>query len=341
MSKNLAIAALAASVSSFAFAGSIFMDMDGQLDPSAGPVLAVQNTQTQFGNSNIGSISFANGSELNVAHGFVNTDSGYLRLFIGGNLESNFNKFELFIDYKDGGQNKLRGDNPDVDFNGLNRMGDDGSGNGLTFDAGFEADLYLTLTCGNSPLATFANTSEVLTNGGGSGGFIGSGSSGTSILNGNNGTLIALDNSNTGGVDSGTGSASGAGVTTGIEIAIPLSLLPGYADGDIKVTAFINGGGHDFVSNQVLGGIGGGGNLGEPRFVNFSAISGDQFFVIPGPVAPIAGDLDGNGSVDGADLAILLGGWGPCPRKGGCAADLDGNGVVDGADLAILLGSWG
>jgi hypothetical protein len=338
MSKNLAIAALAASVSSFAFAGSI--TMDGQLDAAYGSAISVQNTQTQFGNSNLGSLSFANGSELDVAYGFVDAQ-GYLRIFIGGNLESNFNKFELFIDYTAGGQNKLRGDNPDVDFNGLNRMGDDGSGNGLTFDAGFEADFYLTLTCGNSPLATFANTSEVLTNGGGSGGFIGSGSSGTSILSGNNDTLIALDNSNTGGVDSGAGSASGAGVTTGIEIAIPLDLLPGYADGDIKVTAFINGGGHDFVSNQVLGGIGGGGNLGEPRFVNFSAISGDQFFVIPGPVPPVAGDLDGNGSVDGADLAILLGGWGPCGGKGGCAADLDGNGVIDGADLAILLGSWG
>jgi hypothetical protein len=50
------------------------------------------------------------------------------------------------------------------------------------------------------------------------------------------------------------------------------------------------------------------------------------------------GDLDGNGVVDGADLALLLGAWGPCP---GCAADLDGDGVVSGADLAILLGDWG
>jgi hypothetical protein len=341
MSKNLAIAALAASLSSIVLAGATTVTMDGQLDAAYGDALAVQDTQTQFGNSNLGSLSFANGSELDVAHGFVDTDAGVLRLFIGGNLESNFNKFELFIDYTSGGQNKLRGDNPDVDFNGLNRMGDDGSGNGLIFDEGFEADFYLTLTCGNSPLSTFANTAELLTNGGGAGGFIGSGSSGTSILSGSNGTLIALDNSNTGGVDGGTGLASGAGVTTGIEIAIPLSLFAGYADGDIKVTAFINGGGHDFLSNQVIAGIGGGGNLGEPRFVNFSAISGDQFFVVPGPTAPVAGDLDGNGSVDGADLAILLGGWGPCPRKGGCAADLDGNGVVDGADLAILLGSWG
>ena len=49
------------------------------------------------------------------------------------------------------------------------------------------------------------------------------------------------------------------------------------------------------------------------------------------------GDLDGNGSVGGSDLAILLGAWG---SKGG-PADLDGDGVVGGSDLAILLGSWG
>ena len=51
------------------------------------------------------------------------------------------------------------------------------------------------------------------------------------------------------------------------------------------------------------------------------------------------GDLDGDGAVTGADLSILLGGWGSC--AGSCAADLDGDGDVDGADLATLLGGWG
>jgi formylglycine-generating enzyme required for sulfatase activity len=49
------------------------------------------------------------------------------------------------------------------------------------------------------------------------------------------------------------------------------------------------------------------------------------------------GDLDGSGTVDGADLAVLLGAWGPCP---GCVADLNGSGAVDAADLAVLLGQW-
>ncbi len=49
-------------------------------------------------------------------------------------------------------------------------------------------------------------------------------------------------------------------------------------------------------------------------------------------------DLDGDGIVGAADLAILLGSWGSCE---GCPADLDGDGAVGAADLAILLGSWG
>ena len=49
-------------------------------------------------------------------------------------------------------------------------------------------------------------------------------------------------------------------------------------------------------------------------------------------------DLDGDGSVSAADLAMLLGSWGPCP---GCPADFDGDGSVSAADLAQLLGAWG
>lgn len=57
--------------------------------------------------------------------------------------------------------------------------------------------------------------------------------------------------------------------------------------------------------------------------------------------AGVPGDLDGDGAVGPADLAILLGAWGPCPVKGDCPADFDGDGSVGAADLAILLGSWG
>jgi len=48
------------------------------------------------------------------------------------------------------------------------------------------------------------------------------------------------------------------------------------------------------------------------------------------------GDLNGDGTVDGADLGILLSAWntsGP--------GDLNGDGTVDGADLGLLLSAWG
>jgi len=46
------------------------------------------------------------------------------------------------------------------------------------------------------------------------------------------------------------------------------------------------------------------------------------------------GDLDGNGTIDTADVALLLLDFGPCP---GCASDLDQDGEVNTGDLAFLL----
>ena len=55
------------------------------------------------------------------------------------------------------------------------------------------------------------------------------------------------------------------------------------------------------------------------------------------PIASLS-DLDGDGCVDGLDLGLLLGSWGPCV---GCIADLNGDGKVDGGDLGALLAAWG
>ncbi len=55
-----------------------------------------------------------------------------------------------------------------------------------------------------------------------------------------------------------------------------------------------------------------------------------------------APDIDGDGDVDAADLAQLLGSWGPtgdCPPY--VPADFDHDCDVDAADLAQLLGAWG
>jgi hypothetical protein len=38
--------------------------------------------------------------------------------------------------------------------------------------------------------------------------------------------------------------------------------------------------------------------------------------------------------VDGADLGVLLGGWGTA------AGDLDADGTTNGHDLGVLLGHW-
>jgi len=48
-------------------------------------------------------------------------------------------------------------------------------------------------------------------------------------------------------------------------------------------------------------------------------------------------DLDGRGSVDFADLLILLQAWGLSDSD----ANLDGSGAVGFADLMILLQAWG
>lgn len=47
-------------------------------------------------------------------------------------------------------------------------------------------------------------------------------------------------------------------------------------------------------------------------------------------------DLDGNGEVNAADLAIILNNWG-----GSGAGDLDGDGSVGAADLSAVLNAWG
>ncbi|MFO0962307.1 MAG: hypothetical protein U0625_05310 [Phycisphaerales bacterium] len=53
---------------------------------------------------------------------------------------------------------------------------------------------------------------------------------------------------------------------------------------------------------------------------------------------PRVGDVDGNGTVDGADLGRLLGDWGPAYAS---PCDLNHDNSVDGADLAILIAHFG
>ena len=55
---------------------------------------------------------------------------------------------------------------------------------------------------------------------------------------------------------------------------------------------------------------------------------------------PCPGDISGNNSVDGVDLAAILGTWGT-NGQGEFDCDIDNDGIVGGTDLTIILGGWG
>jgi hypothetical protein len=55
---------------------------------------------------------------------------------------------------------------------------------------------------------------------------------------------------------------------------------------------------------------------------------------------PCPGDVTNGGTVDAADLSILLAAWGT-NGQGEFDTDLNSDGLVDGGDLALVLGGWG
>ncbi|MFW5652784.1 MAG: hypothetical protein ACOC0P_01960 [Planctomycetota bacterium] len=245
---------------------------------------------TQFGDNDDDTVWCANGSEIDgiratIADDFLGDPT--LFIHIAGNLETNFNKLEVFIDTQSGvGQNQLPSENPDIDFGALLRMGDDGTGNGLTFDNGFTANAYFTMTVGNCDptgetaevYASFANldTQE--------GFYLGQGIPGDGFLAGGDnpfGIQASVNNSNIAGVTADTADPLLAeAVDTGMEIAIPLFAI-GDPTEDILLTIFVNGGGHDFISNQVSGGVlpplv----NPGEPRTTDFADNFGFQYLTV-------------------------------------------------------------
>jgi hypothetical protein len=265
--------------------------VDGTRDASYPAALAVQATPTGFGNANQGQIGIANGDELDNVHArIVGTD---LYLFIGGNLQTNNNRLEIFFDSQAGGQNVLAtgGGGP------LASLG------GLTFDAGFAADYLVSVGANtNSGGANFNFVYVdygVVGNPGASGSAGGGSTAGVSQsvdFDVSGGTLageVALNNSNTAGVSDVAVGNPGA-VGTGIELRIPLAALgAGVNSGDIKLCVFTNGASHDFVSNQVLaplpngtGNLGGDGNgnyfggATPVSGVNFTSFGGDQFVTI-------------------------------------------------------------
>jgi len=96
--------------------------------------------------------NWAYGSELdNVRAQIIQNEIGenLLYVFIGGNMEVNFNKLNLFFDAQPGGQQQIgfdpNGDpitNVDISFGALQTMA------GLTFDDGFDADYWININNG-------------------------------------------------------------------------------------------------------------------------------------------------------------------------------------------------
>lgn len=66
----------------------------------------------------------------------------------------------------------------------------------------------------------------------------------------------------------------------------------------------------------------------------------ESYGTIGVPPSNCPADLNGDHVVNGADLGLLLGAWGPCPGTP-CTGDINLDGEVNGADLGLLLGAWG
>jgi hypothetical protein len=251
------------------------LTVSGVLSPEYGAPLATQSTQTSFYDTPADH-SIELGSELDAAYGFIS--DGVLYLFLAGNVgfccATNFShqeQVEIFIDSRSGeGQNVLRGDS--------------GSGSqfymaGLTFDPEFAPDYWLETT-----LHTVTWYAELPTSGAGAGYSLGYnyGTTPGTLVGGTNPYDIraALDNSNAAGVTHGCGAATGSGVGTGLELAIPLAAI-GNPTGCINVSAFVTTQRGVNVGNQALGSMPAGSCSTIPSgTVDFGRIAGAQYFSV-------------------------------------------------------------
>jgi hypothetical protein len=268
--------------------------LDGSIAGDGYNLAATQTVDTQFGDANPNG-----GSELDAA--WAQVSGGTLYVTLTGNLESNFNKLNIFIDSVAGGENVITtntgggGNNPSNDNWAVKYAG-------FTFDAGFAADYLMIARNGFGPQFDFdfnsvGNTSVVEV----SGNIFGGATQGSNASVGASSIGVAFNNTNTAGVVGGTGAANAAAaqaVQTGLELAIPLAAIGSPAPGSvIKISAMINGSNHDFLSNQFLGGLPAGqGNLGGDGAGNFNGsvgqinlatggyAAGNQYFEIRLPI---------------------------------------------------------
>ncbi|MEL6394901.1 MAG: thrombospondin type 3 repeat-containing protein [Planctomycetota bacterium] len=325
-------------------AGSGLVSVDGLVDPGYGPPITEQTVQTSFGDNNNPGVGLANGSELDAMHVRIDCDTLYISL--AGNLASDSTKLSLFFDTRSGGQNRLQQDNPPIAFGGLQRLSDDGSGNGMTFDQGFSPDYWINLSLvenqDSGATDLFVDGAELPSNGGGESGFFGLGAPDTDgqLLFGSPmfaGARVTVNNTNTAGVSGGTLEDSPGTVLTGIELAIPTELLEIDDSCSFSLMAVILGQNFDLVSNQVLPPVPAQGNLGDPRNVDFSTIPGQQFVevsVLTAPPIALIGVPEPGGTAELAiaqtlpDIVSVI--W----RKDGVL--IQGDSRITGADSTVL-----
>ena len=232
----------------------------------------------------------SSGSELDAAYGVVS--NGTLYLFLAGNLDTGsgsgvpYDKLHVFImsDSGVGGANTL-GTNYSYscDFGHINRMGIGGGfdgiinnpgGAGLTFDSGFNANYDIEVTAGATNLVTmYANYWQVCSfcPGYSLGSVLPTNTPSNTLTDNstlNSGIQIALNNSNTNGVWANVGGCvitnggstnNPLAVTTGVEMAIPLSAI-GSPQTSVSICAFIANNNCDLVYNQVLSPVANGTN---------------------------------------------------------------------------------
>jgi len=225
-----------------------------------GAPLWVQSIGTGFGNNDNPDALDANGSELNALYG--NISGGMLNLGFAGNLHG-FNKINIVLDYgAAGGQNTLSG------------LANLGNLDGLTLDAGFEANAVFSFTSGfggSGGVEWYVDGSLA----DGTGGYLGGGPAAGQLdvsLAGANASFFN-DNSNIAGVANlgDPFTSDPATVSTGLEFSVDLTALGWDGVTPVNIAGWINGSGNDFMSNQVIGGLPDGtGNLGGDGAGNFT-----------------------------------------------------------------------
>ncbi|MCC6285978.1 MAG: PEP-CTERM sorting domain-containing protein [Phycisphaerales bacterium] len=275
--KAISVFALSACVGA---AGAQVID-GGSFNAEYGPSIWSQTTGTSFGNSTDPGPLNSNGSEIDALYvRAVGTD---FYVGVAGNLETNFNKLNLVLDFRAGGQNTL---------SGLPNLG---NLDGLTLDTGFDADVVLSYTNGNPPQAgTGSGGFEHYLDGasvGGGGGFLGGGTlaGNTPLIGFLDGAVVSVmsNHSNTGGVNTlgNPFDSNPALVDTGIEWYIDLGTLGWDGTSAVKIAGWVNGSNNDFLSKQIIGENDPNQNhYGSPGGVNFQNVPGLQYVTfVPAP----------------------------------------------------------